>query len=242
MLVKETALYDLRVRAGAVEPGRTLQLSNCEGPLGEPIEVRQVAEWGQFATLSAGKIPLTAGLQVIRLSVAAQDFLDVDSLRFELASEHDDPLAKADFVVAPDGDDDNTGTGAQPFKTLARARDAVRAINNNMGDDIHVIIRGGTYRLTTPVRFTPEDSASNGFRIFYKAYPGETPVFSGAVAITDWSRHDDRLFKATLNRSSKLRNLYVNDRRALMTSKRITSLGHLRGHGRSSRLGLVFRQ
>ena len=33
-----------------------------------------------------------------------------------------DPPVKADFVVATNGSDDNPGTAAKPFATLARAR------------------------------------------------------------------------------------------------------------------------
>jgi len=57
------------------------------------------------------------------------------------------------------------------------------------------------------------------------AYPGETPVLSGATKVTGWTRHNGNIYKAKLNRSTKLRNLYVNDQRASMTSKRVTARG-----------------
>jgi len=41
------------------------------------------------------------------------------------------------------------------------------------------------------------------------AYPGETPVLSGATKVTGWTRHNGNIYKAKLNRSTKLRNLYV---------------------------------
>ena len=129
------------------------------------------------------------------------------------------------LYVAPDGDDANPGTMDAPFATLDRAREEVRKKNDEMTDDLHVYLRAGTYRLSETVTFTAEDSGENGHRIYYEAYPGETPVLSGAVPVTGWEVHQDNIYKAQLERSSKLRNLYVGDRRALMASKRIPSQG-----------------
>ena len=50
----------------------------------------------------------------------------------------------AEFYVSPDGDDNGSGTIDSPFRTLERARDAVREINQNMSGDICVYLRGGT--------------------------------------------------------------------------------------------------
>ena len=49
------------------------------------------------------------------------------------------------LYVAPDGDDANPGTFAQPLRTVARARDIVRTKNGAMSADITVYLRGGTY-------------------------------------------------------------------------------------------------
>jgi len=112
-----------------------------------------------------------------------------------------------------------------PFKTIAKARDVVRTVNGNMKSDIYVYLRGGTYNITETITFGPQDSGTNGYRIYYMAYPGETPVLSGATKVTGWTRHNGNIYKAKLNRSTKLRNLYVNDQRASMTSKRVTARG-----------------
>ena len=53
---------------------------------------------------------------------------------------------QADFWVAPDGKDTDPGTKERPFATLARARDAVRALRQaELGRDILVLFRSGTY-------------------------------------------------------------------------------------------------
>ncbi|MBR4627191.1 MAG: carbohydrate-binding protein [Ruminococcus sp.] len=129
------------------------------------------------------------------------------------------------FYVSPDGDDSGNGSLSSPFRTIGAARDAVRKVNGNMTGDITVYLRGGDYRITEPVVFDTKDSATNGFHINYVAYEGETPVINGAAQVTGWTKHDDKLWKAPLDRDYKLRNLYVNDRRANMGSVTVQAKG-----------------
>jgi hypothetical protein len=135
------------------------------------------------------------------------------------------PPSQANYFVAPDGDDENPGTIDAPFRTLAKARDVVRTVNADMSDDIYVYVRGGVHEIQTPVVLGPEDSGTNDHRVQYRAYPGETPVLSGATKVTGWTLHSGNVYKAPLSRSTKLRNLYVNDRRAPMASKTVTPRG-----------------
>ncbi len=132
---------------------------------------------------------------------------------------------QACFYVSPTGSDSNDGSLAKPFRTLAKARDTVRAINQSMQGDITVYLRGGDYRLTEPVTFDPRDSATNGFRITYQAYENETPVLNGAEQVTGWKPYNEKLYVAPLSRSTKLRNLYVNDKRANMGSVTVQAQG-----------------
>ncbi len=129
------------------------------------------------------------------------------------------------YFVSPAGDDQNPGTEDAPFLTLAKARDVVREANDQMDADIHVYLRDGTYRLTETVVFGAADSGKNGHRIIYQAYPGETPVLSGSTQVSGWTALDQDVYEAPLGRAKKLRNLYVNDARARMTSKQVSSLG-----------------
>lgn len=126
---------------------------------------------------------------------------------------------QAVYYVSPDGSDSNPGNIDAPFQTITKARDVVRTINKNMTGDIYVYLRGGDYRLSSTITFGPEDSGTNGFRIFYQAYQGEIPVLNGATKVTGWTKYNDNIYKATLNRNTKLRYLFVNDKRAQMTKK-----------------------
>jgi hypothetical protein len=132
---------------------------------------------------------------------------------------------QATFYVSPEGNDDNDGSASAPFKTITAARDAVRDINSSMSGDIYVILKGGRYEVNSTISLKPQDGGKNGFRVYYKAAPGETPVISGATKVTGWTLHSGSIYKATLNRSTKLRNLFVNDQRALMTKKAVTARG-----------------
>ncbi|MCR5111847.1 MAG: carbohydrate-binding protein [Ruminococcus sp.] len=139
-----------------------------------------------------------------------------------IANAEDNGVA---FYVSPDGDDNNDGSQEHPFATVTAARDAVRKINKDMSSDITVYLRGGDYRITEPIIFDTRDSASNGYHITYAAYGNETPVINGAKQVTGWTKFNDKLYVAPLDRDYKLRNLYVNDSRANMGSIRVNSKG-----------------
>ncbi|MGW8256452.1 MAG: hypothetical protein ACWGMZ_03100, partial [Thermoguttaceae bacterium] len=118
------------------------------------------------------------------------------------------------FYVATNGKDSNPGTEQQPFATLQRARDAVRAkIQSGLKSDVLVLVRGGTYRLTKPLVFGPEDSATAEHSITYSAVMGERPVLSGGIAISGWQTQGDDVWKAEA--PGTFRQLYINGRRAV---------------------------
>jgi hypothetical protein len=116
--------------------------------------------------------------------------LSLLSLLFSATLLVAEPAVRADFVVATTGSDDNPGTEAKPFATLARARDAVRKLNAGGPPQatVTVLVRDGTYALKETLVFGPEDSGTPERRIVYAAYPGEKPVLSGGRAITGWKR------------------------------------------------------
>lgn len=135
------------------------------------------------------------------------------------------PTGQAAYFVAPTGNDSNPGTLDEPFATISKARDVVRTINTAMTGDVYVYLRGGNYGITSPIAFTAQDSGTGGHRVYYQAYPGEVPVLNGATQVSGWTLSSGSIYKAPLNRTTKLRNLYVNDKRASMTSKTVSSKG-----------------
>ncbi len=94
------------------------------------------------------------------------------------------PLASAAvFHVAPTGRDDGDGSTARPFATLARAQSAVRDLRRTATDPITVELAAGTYHLTAPLVFTPEDSGRPAAPITYAAAPGAEVRLTGSVVL-----------------------------------------------------------
>ena len=125
------------------------------------------------------------------------------------------PDSATSFWVATNGNDEAIGDKTNPFRTLERAKNAVRAINANQRQDIFINIRGGEYRLEQPLVLDSRDSGKNNHYVVYRAAPDETPVISGAVKVEKWSLHDEALniYQADVG-NHKSRQLYVNGQRA----------------------------
>ena len=93
----------------------------------------------------------------------------------------------ADFYVSPCGMDTWSGKSAAPgendgpFATVARARDAVRALLKTQMKprSVRVELRGGTYYLDAPLEFGPDDSGTAKAPVVYAAATREKVVLSG---------------------------------------------------------------
>ena len=128
----------------------------------------------------------------------------------------DGGVAGNTLYVAPNGDDANPGTLAQPLKTLARARDIVRGITANMSGDITVYLRGGTYPQSSTLAFGNADSGKNGFYVKYMAYQNERPIITGGRPITGWTMSNvgNGIYSAS-GVTQRFRQLYVNGVKAI---------------------------
>ncbi len=102
------------------------------------------------------------------------------------------------LYVAPDGNDADAGTLAQPLATFAGARDRVRTLLATTDDDIIVNFRGGTYTFTETVTLGAQDSGSPTQSVTYQRYQNETPIFSSLVPVTGWTTHSGNIMQADL--------------------------------------------
>ncbi|MGJ8653617.1 MAG: CBM35 domain-containing protein [Opitutaceae bacterium] len=127
--------------------------------------------------------------------------------------------AAQEFYVSPYGNDINPGSREQPFKTIERARDAIRRVNHSMSDDIIVYLGGGMFPIEETIEFTPADSGTNGHQIIYKAFGNSETILNGATKVTGWRPYKGEIYQAPLNHSDKLRSLFVSGERAYMASK-----------------------
>ncbi|MEX0652643.1 MAG: right-handed parallel beta-helix repeat-containing protein [Phycisphaeraceae bacterium] len=134
----------------------------------------------------------------------------------------------ADLYIAPDGNDRWTGRLAEPatdggdgpLATITRAQQLIRAARGIglASAPVTVMLRGGRYFLSRPLRFTHSD-ASN---VTYTAYPGETPILDGGTVIDGWQeqQHNGRSIwsadvRHLLDRSGVFRQFFVNGKRRL---------------------------
>lgn len=145
------------------------------------------------------------------------------------------PASAREFHVSPTGNDNNPGTQAKPFQTIAHARDSVAKINGKMTGDIVVYLGGGTYELSAPVVFDANDSGTNGFKVIYKAAVGQTPIVSGGKTIKSWEVHDkgNNIYKAAVG-GLEFRQIYVNGTRGIRArypnrTNEVTLEGYLLG-------------
>lgn len=68
-----------------------------------------------------------------------------------------------EFFVSPSGDDSNPGTKENPFLTIERAQEAVRALPPPPERPATTVwLREATYYLTKPLLFNSKDSGSEG--------------------------------------------------------------------------------
>jgi len=110
------------------------------------------------------------------------------------------------FFVSPQGDDQWSGCMDSPdliatdgpFRSLTRARDAIRDMKAQNGgilvDPVTVYLRGGEYFLDAPLVLGPDDSGTPENPVTFAAYPGESPTLSGGRVIDGWTRRPDGLW------------------------------------------------
>jgi rhamnogalacturonyl hydrolase YesR len=107
------------------------------------------------------------------------------------------PAAAEVLYIAPNGNDSWSGKLSEPnfdnsdgpLATLGEARIRVREyISDGLSGPLTVLIRGGEYRLDSTIIFGPEDSGTREYPVYYRAFPNETPVFTGGIKLDDWQR------------------------------------------------------
>ncbi len=141
--------------------------------------------------------------------------------------------AEADIYVSASGSDAGDGSKSNPFRTIEKAKEAVRNLDKSKGD-IVVEIADGFYQAEDTIKFTSKDSGNDKCTIYYRAAKGAKPVISGGFKITskwekadevNWLDHGLTAYKTPLVRNEKLRAIYVNGEHAEMTSRKINPVG-----------------
>ena len=131
------------------------------------------------------------------------------------------PVAPArEFFVAPDGSDAHPGTAAQPFATLNKARDAVRALKANglPAGGVAITLKRGEYPVRETLALMSEDSGTPESPIIYRSETIGASTLYGGVRLSGFTPVVDPAVLARLPEEARghicqcdLRSLGITD-------------------------------
>ena len=141
------------------------------------------------------------------------------------------------YVSAAGNDDTNKGTKEAPFKTIERARDAIRELKTAGAypeKGITVYIREGIYEYTNSLELTKEDSGTDQGPVVYQAYPGEKVRLSGGASLKkEWFSlvQDEKMLNRLIDKTARKKIVQVD-----LKGHGITDYGELsrRGHDKNN--------
>ena len=102
--------------------------------------------------------------------------------------------------------------------SITRAQQRVRELAPSMRGDLVVSLEGGTYQLASQLTFTAADSGTRGHRVRWEAAGGRTPVLSGGVPVSGWTKGTGNLWSAKAPKDLKTRQLYADGTRLTRAS------------------------
>lgn len=135
-------------------------------------------------------------------------------------------LTFTNYYVSPNGSDSGPGSLAQPFLTLDRARDALRALPRPFLAPTTVWIRGGRYYLQNAFVLDSGDSGSANGPVIYRNYGNEIPILIGGSVVTNFQTVTNAAILSRLTASAQANVLVAN-----LAAQGITNLGTLTNHG-----------
>ncbi|UCF04058.1 MAG: right-handed parallel beta-helix repeat-containing protein, partial [bacterium] len=108
------------------------------------------------------------------------------------------------FYVSPTGNDTGDGSQKKPFRTLERARDAVRSSKQSRSGTlpdggVKIVINGGDYTWEQTLKLRSVDSGTADKHVVYQVEPGQTAIFHGGVRITEWKTISDAKLRDKLD-------------------------------------------
>ena len=122
--------------------------------------------------------------------VAAMTMLTATLPLRALATETAETPVQTTVWVAPEGSDQAAGTVDAPLASLQAAFSRVRTLRQTVDasqlGEVHIVMRGGTYRLASTLQLTPADSGTPTSPTIVRAAEGEQVVVSGGALIQGW--------------------------------------------------------
>ncbi len=134
-----------------------------------------------------------------------------------------------EFFVAPGGSDANDGMKANPFFSLERARDAVRArkaSQSAFSESVTVWLRGGDYLRTNALDLVAMDSGGPESPIVWRGYSNEVVRLLGGRILSGFSRVTDTSVLARLAESARGQVLQLD-----LHALGLTQIGEMKSRG-----------
>lgn len=126
-------------------------------------------------------------------------------------------LSALELHVSTSGQDTNPGTEDAPLATLTAARNTLRSSGALGNESVSVLIHKGTYRLTSPLRLSPQDSGSEAHPVTYRAAGDGEVILTGAQLITpNWETWKNGIYRTQVGDLEATDQLFINDQRQRM--------------------------
>ena len=135
---------------------------------------------------------------------------------------------RADFHIAPTGNDANAGSKAKPFATLEAARDAARReiSRTTKRKPLTIWLHGGDYLRTNALELTAEDSGTPNAPIFWRAYKDERVRLLGGRTLTGFQPVNDPAVLSRLDENARGHVAQLN-----LRALGITDYGEMKSRG-----------
>ncbi len=136
--------------------------------------------------------------------------------------------ARADFHVAPTGNDANAGSKAKPFATLEAARDAARReiSRTTKRKPFTIWLHGGDYVRTNALELAAQDSGTPNAPIVWRAYKDERVRLLGGRTLTGFQPVSDPTVLSRLGESARGHVVQIN-----LRALGITDYGEMKSRG-----------
>jgi len=140
-------------------------------------------------------------------------------------------LTATELHVTPAGNDAHPGTAARPVASLQRAQALVRQRLAGDGEDpVTVRIHPGTYRISDPLHFGPDDGGTETASVTWRADPPGSVHISGGKRLSGWKVDGNGMWRLQLRDALagpiRFRELFVNGERRVRA--RHPNAGYLR--------------
>ena len=122
-------------------------------------------------------------------------------------------LGAWDIYVAPQGNDQASGSMQQPLATLTAARDRARASGRLGKEPVIIHLTPGTYFLKEPLVLEPQDSGSAAHPVTWRSTIEGGATLSGGIDLgADWRRESGNLWSIAAPKDTVIDGLEIEGR------------------------------